>query len=384
MARLGGKLSAKKVASAKAGRHGDGNGLWLAVAPSGSASWIFRFTFSGKVREIGLGSASRLGLADARKAAQEARQAIAEGRHPKVRQQGAVTFGEAADAYLAAHRASWRNRKHRDQWAMTLAVYAGPLRELPVAAIDTQAVLGVLSPIWRSKPETASRLRGRIEAVLDSARVAGHIGEREPNPARWAGHLEMLLPRPAKLSRGHHAAMNYDEVPAFMARLAGQGGMAALAMRFTILTAGRTGEVLGAEWREIDLGARLWTVPPGRMKSGREHRVPLSPPAMAVLKTLLEVRRDEFVFAGMKRGCHLSNMSMLVLLRRMRVAATAHGFRSAFRDWAGDRTAFPREVAEAALAHAIGDKAEQAYRRGDALEKRRGLMDAWAAFCDGK
>jgi integrase len=295
-----------------------------------------------------------------------------------------VTFGQCADDLVAARAPGWRNAKHRDQWAMTLKVYAAPLRELPIADISTQNVLKILQPLWHTKAETASRLRGRIEAVIDSARVAGHIPEREPNPARWAGHLEMILPAPAKLVRGHHAAMAYADLPAFMKRLSAQDGMGVLALKFLILTAARTGEVLGARWDEIDLDGEVWTVPGMRMKADREHRVPLSSPAIRILAQLSSHRKSEFVFPSTNRGHQLSNMVLEMSLRRMQIESTVHGFRSAFRDWAGDCTEFPREVAEAALAHVVGDKAEQAYRRGDALEKRRALMAAWAQFVEGR
>ncbi|VFU08404.1 Integrase (fragment) [Methylocella tundrae] len=265
---------------------------------------------------------------------------------------------------------------------MTLEHYAASLRPIAVADVSTQDVLRALQPIWRTKPETASRLRGRIEAVIDSARVAGHIDDRAPNPARWGGHLEMLLPKPAKLSRGHHAAMPYQEIPAFLARLRQAEGMGARALELVILTAARSGEVLGAVWPEVNFEARIWTVPASRMKAAREHRIPLSEAAIKLLAAIAEFKIGDFVFPGQKPGKSLSNMALDMTLRRLKAdGVTAHGFRSAFRDWAGEETHYAREIAEAALAHQIGDKAEQAYRRGDALEKRRALMDDWAAFC---
>jgi integrase len=346
------------------------------------------YMFDSKQREAGLGSVNSISIAKAREIAAGMRESLAlkvdpldvrksERKVKPVR----LTFGESADALLASKESSWRNEKHRAQWRMTLETYAAPLRPLPAADVTTQDILRVLQPIWQEKPETASRLRGRIESVLDSARVAGHIGDREPNPARWSGHLEMLLPKPGKLSRGHHAAMPYQEIPGFMKRLAGQDSMAALALRFLVLTAARSGEVLGAKWNEFDLDARIWVVPLSRMKGGREHRVPLSGAALAIIQGLAKAKAGDFAFFGQKPSRPLSNMSLAMALRRMGSTVTPHGFRSSFRDWAGDATSFQREIAESALAHMIGDKAELAYRRGDALEKRRALMQAWADFC---
>jgi integrase len=290
------------------------------------------------------------------------------------------TFGDIADDLIEAKASEWRNEKHRAQWAMTLSRYCAALRSRPVEEIDTEAVLAVLKPIWRRTPETASRLRGRIEMVLDAARARGHIPRNEANPARWRGHLDKLLPKRPKLSRGHHAAMPYTEVPRFLRDLKERDGLAAMALELCILTAARSGEVYGARWDEIDRENRVWTVPATRMKAGREHRIPLSEPAMAILGRVGEAKLSELVFPG-RGGRPLSYMAMEMLLRRMRVNFTVHGFRSAFRDWAGNETDFSREVAEAALAHVVGDKAEQAYRRGDALAKRRQLMEAWAKHC---
>lgn len=263
---------------------------------------------------------------------------------------------------------------------MTLTTYAAPLRSKPLDQIGTDDVLAVLTPIWTTKSETASRLRGRIERVLDAARAKGlRTGE---NPARWRGHLDHLLPKRRKLTRGHHAAMPYDQVPAFVARLREGRGVAARAPEFTILCASRSGEVLGARWDEVDLKAKLWTVPGPRMKGGREHRVPLTERALAILAEVEPLRNGDYVFPGQRRGRPLSNMSMEMCLRRMKVDETVHGFRSSFRDWAGEETAVPREVAEVALSHAVGDATELAYRRADALAKRRKLMEAWAAFVE--
>jgi integrase len=284
-----------------------------------------------------------------------------------------------ADEVVAALSPGFRNQKHCAQWTSTLATYAAPLRTMPVDTVSTDDVLSVLKPIWTVKPETASRVRGRIEKVLDAAKAKGfRAGE---NPARWRGHLDHLLPRPSKLTRGHHAAMPYEEVPAFIASLRERDALAAVALELCILTAARSGELLGMRWDEIDLQNALWSLPAGRMKAGRPHRVPLSTPAVAILRTLEGSKRTEFVFADHAPGKPLSNKAMDMVLRRMGVDVTVHGFRSSFRDWAGNETPSPREVVETALAHVIGDKAEQAYRRSDALEKRRKLMEAWAAYC---
>jgi integrase len=382
------KLSARTVATVtKPGRHSDGGGLYLNVSPSGARSWLFMWKRAGRRREMGLGSAGSVTLADARQIARDYRGLVAKGLDPIEARRAATnavtakpTFGEIADALISAKESEWRNAKHRAQWRMTLETYAAPLRLRPVDEIDTEAVLAVLKPIWQAKPETASRLRGRIEAVLDAAKAQGlRSGE---NPAAWRGHLAHLLPKRGKLTRGHHAAMPYAALPGFMAQLQQREGLAAMALELCILTATRSGETLGARWSEIDLEARVWTVPAARMKAARPHRVPLSERAEEILERLAEAKTGAFVFPGQRADKPLSNMAMEMVLRRMKLEnVTVHGFRSAFRDWAGNETHFPREVAEAALAHVIGDKAEQAYRRSDALEKRRELMDAWARHC---
>jgi integrase len=287
------------------------------------------------------------------------------------------------DDLFAAKSSEWRSAKHRAQWRQTMEVYAKPLRDVPVDEVDTEAVLSVLQAIWQRAPETASRLRGRIEAVLDAARAKGHISRNEANPARWRGHLDKLLPKRQALSRGHFAAMAYSDVPEFIDKLRGRDGMAALALAFVILTAARSGEVLGALWSEIDLGGKVWTIPATRMKAGREHRVPLSGPAVAILERLAGAKTSVFVFPGQRGGKSLSNKAIELVLRRMNVeGVTVHGFRSSFRDWCGNETSFPREICEAALAHVAGDATERAYRRGDALEKRRAVMEAWAQYCE--
>jgi integrase len=381
---MAGKLSARKVETAKPGKYADGGNLYLIVAPSGSRKWVLRFTWRRRAKEMGLGSARSVTLADAREKAAAARRKIAHGINPieeRKRDHGIPTFWEMAETVHESLSAGFRNEKHKAQWKNTIATYAAPLHNKPVDTIGTDDVLAVLKPVWTQKAETASRLRGRIEKVLDAAKAKGfRDGE---NPARWRGHLDHLLPNRASLSRGHHAAMPYEKVAAFIGELRKREATAALALEFCILTAARSGEVLGARWLEIELGKRIWTIPANRMKAGREHRVPLSNRAISILKKLVEQKAGEFVFPGQKSGKPLSNMSMEMVLRRMNVErVTVHGFRSSFRDWAGNATNFPREVTETALAHVIGDKAEQAYRRSDALDKRRKLMDAWAAFCE--
>ena len=356
------------------------------IPPAGGAG-VFMDTRDGKRTELGLGGGRDLTLANARKEAGTLRTILASGGDPRSarEKQQRQTFGEVADAYVEAMRPSWRNAKHAAQWAMTLTKYAAPIRPRMVEAIDTREILEVLQPLWQRTPETAERLRGRIENVLDAAKAKGlRSGE---NPARWRGHLDQLLPKRQRLSRGHHTALPYADVPAFMTDLRGREGTAARALEFAILIAARSGEVLGATWAEIDLEGAVWTVPATRMKAGREHRVPLSAPAVELLRGLNATRDAEKakpsdpVFPSAKGGKPLSSVAMAMLLRRMGSAVTAHGFRSAFRDWASETTGFPHEVCEMALAHTIGNKAEAAYRRGDLFNKRRGLMDAWASYC---
>lgn len=383
------RLSARKVqALTKPGRHADGAGLYLVIDASGAKRWVMLYRFGGRRREMGLGAALSVPLARARELADQARQAIASGVDPIEARRtppdtvppDRVAFRAVAETYMADREKAWRNAAHRRQWRQTLEVQAAGLWDAPVAGIDTDAVLAVLRPIWHAKPETARRLRGRIERILDAARVAGHrSGE---NPARWRGHLEVLLPRPARLTRGHHAAMPYRQAPAFMAALRGRPARAARALEFLILTAARSGEVRGMVWEEVDLEEKLWTVPRERMKGGRIHRVPLSAPAVELLRAVRPSEPDPgaLVFpTGLSTA--MSDAVFGALLGRMqRGAFTAHGFRSSFRDWAADETDHPREVIEAALAHLVGDETERAYRRGDALAKRRHLMDDWAGF----
>ena len=411
MARIG-KLTAVEVAKAKGPKvlH-DGGGLYLRVAPNrrdgdgnekpGSKAWVFRFQLDGKRRDMGLGPYPDISLAEARQRATECRKQRHDGTDPldaKVAHRQAQrlsaakgrTFRQVAEEFIGRNEAGWRNPKHRQQWRNTLATYVYPvIGELPVAAVDTGFVVQVLDPIWAVKPETASRVRGRIEAVLDAATVRGY--REGPNPAQWKGNLGHVLPARAKVRKvEHHAALPFDEIPAFLTALRSREGMAARALEFAILTAARTAEVLGVTWGEINLDAQVWTIPAERMKAGREHRVPLSPAALAVLEAVrpLALMRDGEpdaaapVFPGPRRALPMSNMTLLMLLRRMkRDDLTAHGFRSTFSDWAAERTAYPREVVEMALAHAIENRVEAAYRRGDLFEKRRRLMESWGRFC---
>lgn len=406
MARSVNRLTATTAkALRKPGRHADGNGLFLSIDGDGRRRWVLLFTFGGRRREMGIGSADDVSLAEARRAAEAARALVRQGQDPiehrraVARDASTPTFGTFCDDFLRDKAGGWRNPKHRQQWAMTLSRardddgelldtgYCLSLRHRRVDEIDTDDVLAALRPIWGSKSETASRLRGRIEAVLDAAKAAGH--RTGDNPAAWRGHLSLLLPKPKKLARGHHAAMPFASVPALMERLRERQGVASLALQFAILTAARSGEVRGATWQEVGLDKALWTIPAARMKAGREHRVPLSNQAIEVLRRAAPFRStsdgdDALVFPGSRRGAPLSDMSLSAVLRRLDLDCTVHGFRSSFRDWCGDATSFPRELAEQALAHVIGSKVEAAYRRGDALAKRRELMSAWAAFLTGK
>jgi integrase len=384
------RLSARKVASAlKPGRYVDGGGLHLVVGAGGSRKWVFRFAAGGKQHDMGLGAVRDVSLPEARQFAAAARGHVRAGRDPiaareelRRTSQEMPTFGTIADALIDGIEHGFRSGKHRAQWRMTLRKYAAPLRSKPVDQITTADVLGVLQPLWQSKPETASRLRGRIERVLDAARAKGHrTGE---NPARWRGHLNALLPKRPKHTRGHHTAMPFADVPDFATKLRGDANVGARALEFLILTAARSGEVLGARRSEIDLNERIWTVPASRTKAGRVHRVPLSDRTSEIVLDLLAMHSGDHVFPGARVSKPLSSMALAMTLRRMGIAFTVHGFRSAFRDWAGERTHFSRELAEAALAHVVGDETERAYRRGDALERRRELMDAWALFCAPK
>ncbi|HTC11767.1 MAG TPA: integrase arm-type DNA-binding domain-containing protein, partial [Acetobacteraceae bacterium] len=404
MPRKAAGLTAAKVRTAAPGRYGDGAGLYLLVRSPASRFWLFRYVRDGKMREMGLGTAAGPGavtLADARVKARRLHDAVREGRDPLADRAAAdaaakaavqqaqirgKTFREVADGYLAVHEIGWRNGKHRQQWKNTLASYAYPhMGAVPVADVNTAHVMTVLEPIWRSKPETASRLRGRIESVLDYAKARGW--RTAENAARWRGHVENMLPKRTKVRAVvHHAALPWRWIGAFMAELQQQDGIAALAIQFVILTASRTSEVINARWSEFDMQSGVWTVPATRMKAGREHRVPLSTYAKTVLSAVAPIshtaKNDGFVFPGIRAGKPLSGMAMLMLLRRMeRGDLTVHGFRSTFRDWTAEATGYAREVAEAALAHTLGDKVEAAYLRGDLMEKRTRLMTDWAIFC---
>jgi integrase len=389
-------LSARAVQTLrKPGMHLDGRGLYLRIGPRGNKSWIYRFALGGKTRDMGLGPYPDIALAEARERAATQRKLRLDGTDPiAARQAGqqqakldaakAMTFKACAEAYIAAHQAGWKNPKHAAQWPATLGAYVYPaFGALPVQAVDVGLVMKAIEPIWTEKPETASRVRGRIESVLDWATARGY--RKGENPARWRGHLENLLPARSKVQRvEHHAALPYPEIGSFMAELRQRDGTAALAFEFAILTAARTGEAVGARWSEFDLAQRLWTVPPERMKGGKLHRVPLSDAALTILEKMENIRQSDFVFPGAKADQPLSNMALAMTLRRMgRGDLTVHGFRSTFRDWAAERTDFPTEVAEMALAHMVGDKVEAAYRRGDLFEKRRQLAEAWARFCTG-
>jgi integrase len=398
MARQLHRLSFAEVKNAKPGMYGDGGGLYLqATLGSDDAinrSWIFRYANGGRERHMGLGSLQSVTLAGARQAAAEARKLRGQGIDPieardasranaaALAAKQSTTFRAAAEAYIAAHRSSWKNVKHAAQWGSTLATYAYPIiGAVPAHMVDDEMVLKVLKPLWYDKPETASRLRGRIEKILDQRSISKHrMGD---NPARWRGNLETELPNRSKV-RGirHHPAMPYGDVPAFLKALRAQDGLAPRALEWTILTASRTGETIGATLEEISSREKAWTVPADRMKSRREHRVPLSAQALAIVDELAPVRgQGRFLFPG-RTGQGLTNMAMLMLLERMGHAdITVHGFRSTFRDWAAERTNFANEVVEMALAHAVEDKTEAAYRRGDLFDKRRRLMDTWAEYC---
>ena len=374
----------------------DGDGLYLRITPSGGKSWAFCYMLNRKSREMGLGPADVISLAEARAKIAEYRKLLVNRIDPidarrtqqveqALRAAKTISFSECATTYIETHRAGWKNEKHAAQWANTLETYCGSVfGKLPVSAVDTTLVLKAVQPIWSEKPETASRLRARIEKVLDWATVRGHrTGE---NPARWRGHLDKLLPAMKKKQRvKHHAALPFAQISSFMANLKKQDGAAARALEFTILTAARTNEVIGAQWGEFDLKKNLWVIPAVRMKSHRPHRVALAPEAIKLLVGIRPKRaeQDAFVFPGQREGKPLSNMAMLELLKRMeRTDLTVHGFRSTFRDWAAECTNYPREVCEMALAHVVSDQVEAAYRRGDLFEKRRGLMVDWAKYCE--
>lgn len=394
MASVINKLSVMLVSHlSKPGYYGDGGGLWLQVSPTKSKSWIFRFRMAGKQHEMGLGALNTVDLAAARVQARECREMLRQGIDPLAARRAArtamalerarsITFDQCAAAYIDAHRGGWKNPKHAAQWESTIATYASPvIGTLPVAAVDTDLVVQVLRPIWRGRTETAVRLRGRIESILDWATVSKF--RQGDNPARWRGHLDNLLANPNKIAPvKNHPALPWHEIAAFMKLLREREGVSARAIEFAILTACRSGEVRGARWEEVDFDTKLWIIPAVRMKAGREHRVPLSTAAMTLLCAVEQ--RAELIFPGRGENALLSDMSLTAVLRRMgRGDITVHGFRSTFRDWCAEEAgnAFSREVCEHALAHSLPDRVEAAYRRSDLLEKRIKLMQAWADYC---
>ena len=394
MPRLVDRLSARTAQTVKnPGMYADGKGLYLRIGLTGSKSWVYRYQADGRRHDLGLGPYPDVSVAEARERASAQRRLRLDGEDPlTARRTGrhrasleaakAITFREAAEQYIRSHEAGWRNATHAAQWPASLSKYVYPtIGDLPVAGIDTGLVLRVLEPIWTTKAETASRIRGRIESVLDWTMAREYrSGE---NPARWRGHLQNLLPQPSKVRRvEHHAALPYQQMAKFMTELRQHDGSTALALQFAILTAARTGEVVGARWEEIDFGERLWTIPASRIKAGREHRVPLSDAAIAVLDRMRQVRRGDYVFPGRDSNSPVNTAGLFHTLRRLNWPdVTVHGFRSTFRDWAAERTNYPAEVAEMALAHTVGSAVEQAYRRSDLFDRRRRLMDDWARWC---
>jgi integrase len=416
MARQIERLSSAQVKHAKPGMHPDGGGLYLQVTTAKDGqinkSWIFRFAVAAKERQMGLGSLKTIGLSKARDEARRCRELLQKGKDPiverdakeaeqKVANAKSMTFDRCAELFMKSHESGWRNAKHRQQWRNTLATYASPIiGKLLVRDVDTALVMQVLQPIWTKKPETAGRVRGRIESILDWAKVSGYRdGE---NPARWRGHIDHLLPARGKVRKvRHHPALPHAQIGEFMAELREQAGIAARALEFAILTAARSGEVREMPWHgELDSSGKVWTVPAERMKGEREHKVPLTAPAIDVIKQMRDIRQNDFVFPGERDDEPLSDMALTEVIRRMNEArqkaglprwvdpkqggraVVPHGFRSTFRDWVSEETNFPSELAEAAIAHIEGDKTEAAYKRGTMFEKRRLLMDAWADHCN--
>lgn len=398
MARQISKLTALTASRIKAkGLYSDGNNLYLQVSSSGAKSWLFRFMLNGKSREMGLGAYNAVSLAEARERASEARRLLSLGRDPiavrndqkakvKLEEERARTFKQCAEAYIEAHRAGWRNSKHVSQWTNTLATYAYPVfGDTLVGDIDILLVQKVLIPIWNTKTETAKRVRGRIEAIFDWA-ITSDKNLKIENPARWKGGLQNLFPKAGDIRKvKHHPALPYARIAEFMLELSVIEDISARALELTILTASRTSEVIGAKWEEFNLSEKVWIIPADRIKAKREHRVPLSGAALDILYSLKKACNSVFVFPGRSPVKSMSNMALLELLKRIKSEGrphfTVHGFRSSFRDWAAEQTNFSREVCEMSLSHAIGDKVEAAYRRGDLFEKRRKLMDAWARYC---
>jgi len=385
-------LTAKAVETLDKGYYADGGGLYLQVTENGGRSWVFRYQRNGKRHDMGLGPVYLVGLAEARRLTLECRRCLFEGIDPLERKRSRVlaaavqaaktiTFREAAEQYIAANHQAWRSRDHHARWEGTLRDWVYPvLGTLPVQAIDVALVMKVLEPIWHKMPESASRIRGRIETVLDWATVRGY--RQGENPARWRGHLDKLLPRVSKIRKAkHHAALPYSEIDTFIAVLRQRDTVTARALEFAILTAARPSEAIGARWSEINMAERVWMIPAARMKAHREHRVPLSDAAMAVIEQMAAIRTSDYVFPGRGNGSAVSHTAFSDQISAIGYQVTAHGFRSTFRDWGAERTNFPNEVAEMALAHAVGDKVEAAYRSGDLFQKRRQIMDAWARFC---
>jgi integrase len=392
------RLTAAQIGKLKSrpGRHSDGDGLYLDVTDEGVTSWTFRYTMSGRPeRNMGLGPVRDISLAAARELAADARRLKRAGIDPLEQRRAqraaaaleaarTMTFRECGERYIAAYRDGWRNAEHRRQWSTTLASYAYPkIGNLPVAAVDVGLVLKVIEPLWRTRTETASRLRGRIELVLDWATARGYrVGE---NPARWKGHLENLLPRRHAVQKVRHLpAVPYAELPLLTIELRAERGIPARTLEFLILTAARSNEVLGARWDEVDWEGRLWTVPPARMKGGKEHKVPISDRALSILQELAAVRLNDLIFPGVREDRPLSKTTLIRTLRRLGQAeAAVHGFRASFATWSAERTNYPHEIREAALAHAVSSAVERAYTRTTMLDRRRRLMTDWAAFCEG-
>ncbi len=378
------RLSARSVAAiVEPGRHADGGNLYLLVSKTGAKSWVFMYRHKGAQRELGLGSLRDVPLATVRRKAAVYREALAAGTDPRnLRvEKTAPTFAAATAEVIESQKPAWRNAKHAKQWETTIAQYCGSMLDLRVDEVEVEDVVKVLKPIWQRIPETAARVRMRMEKILDYARAKGwRTGD---NPARWKGHLDHILPPRKRLTRGHHKAMPHKDVSKLVGRLQAAGSVSAMALEFCILTAARSGEVLNARWSEFDLGGAIWTVPAERMKASRQHRVPLGTRALKLLGKLYTPKVSEFVFPGVKTDKPLSGMSMTMVMRRLKQPYTVHGFRSAFRDWAAEETSFAREVAEQALAHVIENAVERAYRRSDLFEKRRELMIAWEAYCIG-
>jgi integrase len=393
MPRVAERLTVRGIQTAsKKGLHADGKGLYLRVSETGTKSWVYRYRVGDRQHDMGLGPYPDISLAEARERATAQRRLRLDGLDPLTEKRSlrasqaaqrakAMNFRQCAEKYIEAHSAGWRGVKQLTEWNSTLTRFAYPvIGSLPVQAIDVALVMRVLEPIWTVKPETASRVRQRIEAILGWATARGF--RSGDNPARWRDHLANLLPAPSKVApTEHHPALPYPEIASFITELQQQESIGARALEFAILTAARAGEVLGAKWGEINLAERLWTISGARMKEGKEHRVPLSASAMAILK-MQEIRLGDYVFPGRNGSSPLGKTTVFKLLRRMgRGALTMHGFRSTFRDWCAERTNFPREVAELALAHSVGSEVERAYQRGDLFQKRRQIMDAWARFC---